>query len=128
MATAERLAVTVTVTSFETVAEPQVGVDVQTTYQVPAPPRLVAVGVKVDDVAPEIEVIAPPEVDRFPHCLPVIVPPPVSVAVNWEPDPPTHMDCAVPGERLTEERLAETVTVAVVLLAALQAPLVKTAL
>ena len=37
MATAEILAVTVTVTSFETIAEPQVGVEVQTTYQVPAP-------------------------------------------------------------------------------------------
>jgi hypothetical protein len=28
---------TVTVTSFDTVAEPQVGVEVQTTYQVPLP-------------------------------------------------------------------------------------------
>ena len=100
----------------------------QTTYQVPAPPRLVAVGVKVADVAPEIEVIVPPDVERFPHCLPVIVPPPVSVAVNWEPVPPTQMDCAVLGERLTVERLAETVTVAVVLFAALQTPLVITAL
>jgi hypothetical protein len=36
---------TVTVTSLETVAEPQVGVEVQTTYQVPAPPISVAVGV-----------------------------------------------------------------------------------
>ena len=36
---------TVTVTSFDTVAEPHVGVDVQTTYHVPAPPISVAVGV-----------------------------------------------------------------------------------
>ena len=36
-ATEERSAVTVTVTSFETVALPHVGVEVQTTYQVPAP-------------------------------------------------------------------------------------------
>ena len=62
-------------------------------------------------VAPLILVIVPADTERFPHCLPVIVPPPVSVAVNWEPVPPTHMDCAVLGERLTEERLAVTVTV-----------------
>ena len=62
-------------------------------------------------MAPEIEVIDPPDDDRLPHCLPVIAPPPVSVAVNWVPDPPTHMDCALLGERLTEERLAVTVTV-----------------
>ena len=36
---------TVAVTSLEKVAEPQVGVDVQTTYHVPAPPISVAVGV-----------------------------------------------------------------------------------
>jgi hypothetical protein len=35
--TEERLAVTVTVTSFDTVAEPQVGVEVQTIYHVPVP-------------------------------------------------------------------------------------------
>jgi hypothetical protein len=35
--TAERLGVTTTVTSFDIVALPQVGVDVQTTYQVPEP-------------------------------------------------------------------------------------------
>ena len=40
-----------------------------------------------------------------------MVPPPVSEAVNWEPDPPMQMDWAVPGERLTVERLAVTVTV-----------------
>ena len=42
--TAERFALTVTVTSFETIGDPQVGVDVQTTIQVPVS-KLAPVGV-----------------------------------------------------------------------------------
>ena len=49
MLTVDKLAVTITVTSFDITADPQVGVTVHTMIQVPAP-RIVPVGVKVEAV------------------------------------------------------------------------------
>jgi hypothetical protein len=72
-------AVTVTVTSLETIADPHVGVTVHTIYQVPAP-KPAPDGVYVEAETPN-EVIAPPVVERLPHAY-VNVPPPVPAAVN----------------------------------------------
>ena len=49
---------TTTVTSFETTADPHVGVDVQTIIQVPAP-KIAPVGVNELPVCPDIGVIVP---------------------------------------------------------------------
>jgi hypothetical protein len=71
---------TATVTSFEVVTEPQVGVDVHTINHVPVP-KEAPVGVYVFPVAFVIGVIAPPDTERLPHWW-VILPPPVSETVN----------------------------------------------
>ena len=76
-ATAVGEELTTTVCSSETMADPQVGVEVQTIYQVPAP-RPAAVGIYELPVAPVIVVIDPPDTERFPHWREVIVLPPVS--------------------------------------------------
>ena len=77
---------TIIVTSFEITALPQVGVDVLTIYHVPTP-KLAPVGVYVCPVAPDMLLIEPKEVERFPHWRLVIAPPSVSVADNWVPVP-----------------------------------------
>ena len=64
--TDESVAFTVTVTSFEVMADPQVGVEVHTTNQVPTP-KAAPVGVKVFPFAPLIFVMVPPDTDRTPH-------------------------------------------------------------
>ena len=56
---------TFTSTSFDTIADPHVGVMVHTTYQLPEPNEA-PVGVYVEVETPK-DVIAPPELDRFPH-------------------------------------------------------------
>ena len=78
------LKLTVTATSFDTVALPQVGVEVQSTYQVPGP-RSEPVGVYVLLVTPFIGVIVPSDTERLPHWRATIVPPLVSVTVNNVP-------------------------------------------
>jgi hypothetical protein len=105
---ADRVAFTVTVTSFEMIALPQVGVDVQTTYQVPTP-KIEPVGKYVCPVAPDIGVIAPPDTERLPQVRAVIVPPPVSVTVRRVPVPVPQMVWSVIGAMLTAERLGVTV-------------------
>ena len=54
-------------------------------------------------------VIDPPEVDRLPHCLPVIVPPPVSATDTDVPLLPKHIDCAVLADIDTADKLTPTV-------------------
>ena len=107
--TAERFADTVTVTSFEKVADPQVGVDVQTTYHTPEP-KLAPVGVYVLPVCPLMSVIVPPDKERLPHWRDVIVPPPVSATVKILPVPVEQILCAVVGVILTAVR-SPTITV-----------------
>ena len=85
--TAVKSGVTTTVTSFDILAVPQVGVDVHTMIHVPAP-KMAPVGVNEAPVCPERGVIVPPDTVRVPHCLPVMVPPPVSEAVRAEPVEP----------------------------------------
>ena len=101
------LEATVTVTSLDTIGPPQVGVEVQTIYQVPVV-KTAPVGEKVAPVAPDIAVIAPPEADRFPHWRLVIVPPPVSVTVKSDPVPVVQIVWAVEGVVTTAERFALT--------------------
>ena len=55
--------------------------------------------------------MAPPVLERFPHDRAVIVPPPVSAAVNWFPDPLTQILWAALGVKATAERIGVTVTV-----------------
>jgi hypothetical protein len=100
---------TVTVTSFDTMGKPHAGVEVHTTYQVPFP-KLAPVGVYVDAVAPEIIVMAPPEVTRFPHWR-VMAPPPDSETVNWVPVTEAHIVWELAGATDTDERSAFTFTV-----------------
>lgn len=61
-----------------------------------------------DDDVPVTLVIDPPEVDRFPHCLAVIVPPPVSTTDTDVPLLPRHIDCKVLDDTTTEDKLIPT--------------------
>lgn len=54
-------------------------------------------------------VIDPPDVDRLPHCLDIIVPPPVSATDTDVPLLPTHIDCAVLDDTTTADKLTPTV-------------------
>ena len=103
-ATADRFDLTVMVTSLDMIADPQVGVVVQTRYHMPVP-NPAPVGVYVCALAPVISVMAPPETLHFPHWRAVMAPPPVSVAVNCVPEAVTQIVCAVTGESSTAERL-----------------------
>ena len=64
-------------------------------------------GVYEDDV-PVTFVITPPEIDRLPHCLAVIVPPPVSATDTDVPSLPKHIDWVVLDETTTADRLTPT--------------------
>ena len=58
-------------------------------------------------------VIAPPETERFPHWRPVITPPPVSAAVNNDPEPVEHIVCELFGVTATVDKPEFTVIVPV---------------
>jgi hypothetical protein len=64
-------------------------------------------GVYEDDV-PVTFVIDPPEVDRLPHCLEVIVPPPVSATDTDVPLLPKHIDWAILDDTTTADKLTPT--------------------
>ena len=54
-------------------------------------------------------VILPPDTVLLPHCLAVIVPPPVSAAVTEVPPLPKHIDCAVTAVTDTADKDVPTV-------------------
>ena len=54
-------------------------------------------------------VIVPPDIVLLPHCLAVMVPPPVSAAVTKVPPLPKHIDCAVDDVTDTADKDVPTV-------------------